>query len=321
MPGAGPHLGSGLLGNPEHRYHSSQLGHHQGNPGQWTLIQMTRSIPSQKLHWSWMPGCRRRTERRCVKSWASPKLRFPRRRRASRSIRSSIAILTLQNARTILILATTLGLRFHVSAYGMYGFAIFEQHQLSSDDEICRQISPTSYALVTMEFTENDGCGICLLNPLSHARIDARLYKFIVEMKFGIMLSLHQDIMGPSFFAREFQVTYPPTTDASKYATLFGAPVKFGQSANRLLFNWVGSTVRRGLAMKSHTRQWVGLCDAQLEEFRLSRWLVGHVRQILMKKILCGQEISGRRAKAKHERAYASTKAARRKRLISSVSG
>jgi hypothetical protein len=23
--------------------------------GQWTLIQMTRSIPSQKLHWSWTP--------------------------------------------------------------------------------------------------------------------------------------------------------------------------------------------------------------------------------------------------------------------------
>jgi hypothetical protein len=42
MPGAGPHLGSGLLGNPENRYHSSQLGHHQGNPGQWTLIQMTK---------------------------------------------------------------------------------------------------------------------------------------------------------------------------------------------------------------------------------------------------------------------------------------
>src|SRR6266446_9909418 len=55
LPGAGPHLGSGLLGNPEHRYHSSQLRHHQGNPGQWTLIQMTRSIPSQKLHWSWTP--------------------------------------------------------------------------------------------------------------------------------------------------------------------------------------------------------------------------------------------------------------------------
>jgi len=32
MPGAGPHLGSGLLGNPEHRYHSSQLGIIRGIP-------------------------------------------------------------------------------------------------------------------------------------------------------------------------------------------------------------------------------------------------------------------------------------------------
>jgi len=42
-------------------------------------------------------------------------LRFLRLRRASRSIRSSIAILTPQSARMILILPTTPALRFHIS--------------------------------------------------------------------------------------------------------------------------------------------------------------------------------------------------------------
>jgi hypothetical protein len=43
------------------------------------------------------------------------------------------------------------------------------------------------------------GYGIWLLSRVSHPRIDARLYKFNVEMKFGIFLSLDRDIMGPSF--------------------------------------------------------------------------------------------------------------------------
>ena len=124
------------------------------------------------------------------------------------------------------------------------------------------------------------------MNPLSYARIDARLYKFIVEMQFGIILSLHRDFMGSSFFVREFHVTYSPSSDASKYAALFGAPVLFGQSANRLLFDsgWLDGTPRLGNEITYSTV--VSLCDAQIEEFQFRRGLVGEVRQILMKNLM-----------------------------------
>jgi len=140
------------------------------------------------------------------------------------------------------------GLRFHVSAYGMYGFAMLSSIDYRRTMEFAVKYHQLATPLVTMGFKENDGCGIWLLNPLSYARIDARLYKFIVEMQFGIMLSLHRDLMGSSFFAREFQVTYSSSSDASKYAALFGAPVLFGQSANSLLFDsgWLDGTPRLG---------------------------------------------------------------------------
>src|SRR5207248_10881742 len=140
--------------------------------------------------------------------------------------------------------------------------------------------------LVTMGFKENDGCGIWLLNPLSYARIDARLYKFFVEVQFGIMLSLHRDLMGSSFFAREFQVTYSSSSDASKYAALFGATVLFGQSANSLLFDsgWLDGTPRLGNQITYPTV--VSLCDAQIEEFQFRRGLVGEVRKILIKNLM-----------------------------------
>src|SRR5260370_30731236 len=119
----------------------------------------------------------------------------------------------------------------------MYGFAILSGINSRETMEFAVKYHQLATPLVAMEFKENDGCGIWLLNPLSYARIDARLYKFIVEMQFGIMLSLHRDFMGSSFFLREFQVTYPPSSDASKYSAVFGAPVLFGLSANRLLFD------------------------------------------------------------------------------------
>ena len=178
------------------------------------------------------------------------------------------------------------GLRFHVSAYGMYGFAMLSSIDYRRTMEFAVKYHQLATPLVTIGFKENDGCGIWLLNPLSYARIDARLYKFIVEMQFGIMLSLHRDFMGSSFFAREFQVTYSSSSDASKYAALFGAPVLFEQSANSLLFDsgWLDGTPRLGNQITHSTV--VSLCDAQIEEFQFRRGLVGEVRKILVKNLM-----------------------------------
>jgi AraC-like DNA-binding protein len=178
------------------------------------------------------------------------------------------------------------GLRFHVSAYGMYGFAILSSINYRQTMKFAVKYHELATPLVAMEFEENDGYGTWLVSPLSYARIDARLYKFIVEMQFGITLSLHRDFMGSSFFVREFQVTYSPSGDASEYAAPFGAPILFGQSANRLLFDsgWLDGAPRLGNEITYSTV--VSLCDAQIEEFQFRRGLVGEVRQILMKNLM-----------------------------------
>jgi AraC-like DNA-binding protein len=169
------------------------------------------------------------------------------------------------------------GLRFHVSAYGMYGFAILSTVNYRETMQ---------FPLTAMEFAEIDGCGAWRLEPLAHPRIDARLFAFIIEMQFGIILSLHRDIMGSSFSAKEFQVTFPPPHNASEYADLLGAPVQFGQSANWPLFGsrWLEGTPRLGNEITNSTV--MRLCDAQIEEFQFRQGLVGEVRQLLMKNVM-----------------------------------
>jgi AraC-like DNA-binding protein len=178
------------------------------------------------------------------------------------------------------------GLRFHVSAYGMYGFAILSSIDYRQTMQFAVKYHQLAAPLTTINFTEKDGCGVWQLEPLSHARIDAQLFKFIVEMQFGIFLSLHRDIMSSSFSAKEVQVTYSPTGGASEYAALFGAPTLFGQSANRLLFDssWLDGSPRLGNEITHATV--VGLCNAQIEEFQLRTGVAGEVRQLLMKNLM-----------------------------------
>jgi hypothetical protein len=74
------------------------------------------------------------------------------------------------------------GLRVHVSAYGMYGFAILSSVNYRETMRFAAGYHQLATPMTTLEFTEEDGCGIWLLNPLSHARIDGSLYKFIIEI-------------------------------------------------------------------------------------------------------------------------------------------
>jgi Arabinose-binding domain of AraC transcription regulator, N-term len=147
------------------------------------------------------------------------------------------------------------GLRFHVSAYGMYGFAILSSMNYRQTMKFAVKYHQLATPLVTMEFEESDGCGIWQLNPLSHARINARLYKFIVEMQFGIVLSLHRDFMGSPFLCGNFRLRIPHLAMRQMRPSSGRQSCSDNQRIGCCSIR-AGSTVRQGLAMKSLTRPW-----------------------------------------------------------------
>jgi AraC-like DNA-binding protein len=178
------------------------------------------------------------------------------------------------------------GLRMHVSAYGMYGFAILsgtDYRQIMAFAESYHQLATP---LADIAFTEGEGVGTWTFSPLPDAPRDSRIYKFIVEMQFGLTTSLFRDIMGHTFGAREFRVTFDPPDDAARYEQVFGAPVLFRQSENAMLYDagWLDGAPRLGNEVTY--RNVVGLCDAMIEEFRLHAGMAGKVRRELMMKLM-----------------------------------
>ena len=178
------------------------------------------------------------------------------------------------------------GLRFHVTDYGMYGFAILSNTNYRRTMQFAMKYHQLATPLAEIDFKEADGCGTWTITPMAHPRIDASLYRFLVEMQLGITLSLHRDIMGPLFAAREFHVTYGPPDHASEYPTIFGCPVLFSQSENQLLFDatWLDGTPKLGNEITYSTV--LELCDRLVEDFQLRIGLVGKVRQVLMANLM-----------------------------------
>jgi len=136
-----------------------------------------------------------------------------------------------------------------------------------------------------ISFREEADRGVWTIVPAPHPDVDAPLYRFLVELQFGIHTSLHRDVMGSSFLPRELHVTYSPTGNALTYPEVFGCPVYFGQVENKFIFDatWLDGASQLGNEISYSLV--LDLCDQLMEEFQLRVGLVGKVREILLVNI------------------------------------
>ncbi len=174
------------------------------------------------------------------------------------------------------------GLRFHVSTLGMYGFAILSSINFRQTMRFAVKYHQLATPLAEISFKEAGGQGIWTIVPIPLPRVDARLYKFLVELQFGIHVALHRDVMGPSFVPRELHVTYSAPDDAPAYPDAFGCRVLFSRPENQLVFDaaWLDRVPKLGNEITYSAV--LKLCDELMGELKLRIGLVGKVREILL---------------------------------------
>src|SRR5260370_37447872 len=140
------------------------------------------------------------------------------------------------------------GLRFHVSTYGMYGFAILSSTDFRRTMAFAVEYHQLAAPLVDVRFIEQDKDAVWMMAPFPYPQVDAPLYKFIVELQAGVHVSLHRDIMGQSFCPSDLHFTFGRPRGAKKDVEVFGCPVLYGQPENKLVFDvkWLNGTPSLG---------------------------------------------------------------------------
>ncbi|HTO62135.1 MAG TPA: AraC family transcriptional regulator [Bradyrhizobium sp.] len=173
------------------------------------------------------------------------------------------------------------GLRVHVTTFGIYGFAILSSPDFRQATWLPAKYNELSMPLTRLSFTETDHRGIWSIDPTLYPAVDAPLCRFLIENQFGVLTALFRDVMGPAFVPLELQVTYQPSQDLRTYQDVFGCGVRFGQPANRLVFDaaWLDSAPRYGNRIAF--LEALKLCDAALIQLRSRKGVAGLVRQVL----------------------------------------
>jgi len=139
--------------------------------------------------------------------------------------------------------------------------------------------------LVKLQFSEEAGQAVWTIDPLPHPAIDARLFRFIVELQFGVHVSLHRGIMGSSFHPASLQVAFDPTRPKEQYEKDFGCSVAFRQSANRFLYDaaWLDGTPQLGNEVTYASV--LVLCDDLHDRLQHRVGVAGKVRSFLLAKL------------------------------------
>jgi len=178
-----------------------------------------------------------------------------------------------------------IGTSIHISAYGLYGFAILCCPDFRKTMAFAELYHALAAPLATIKFTEEERLASWVIEPNAGAATDPQLYRFITEMQIGIHISLMRDIMGPAFAPDQICLSYAETNDFGLPADQIGCRLSFAGGTNQIMFRstWLDQTANLG--NKTTYPVVVDLCDNLLEDLKSRVGLAGEIRALLLRNI------------------------------------
>jgi AraC-like DNA-binding protein len=178
-----------------------------------------------------------------------------------------------------------IGTSIHISAYGMYGFAILGCPDFRKTMAFAELYHALATPLAPIKFAEEEGFASWLVEPNPDAVTDPQLYRFITEMQIGIHISLMRDVMGPAFTPDRINLAYPEAGDFGLPADEIGCPLSFSSRANQIIFQSTWLDQAANLGNKTTYPMVVALCDHLLQDLKSRVGLAGEIRALLIRDI------------------------------------
>jgi AraC-like DNA-binding protein len=174
------------------------------------------------------------------------------------------------------------GRKMHLSAYGMYGYALMCSLTLrdffNEGVKYHRLATPT----VVIEWREEAGAAIWSFPRLASPELSADLYGFLIEQQL-VQHAVHlKDVAGPSCRPVKAVVPYPAPAHSDYYAQFLECPVVFAGTACELHFDAQILDQATQLAHKLTSTLMQSTCERLIGQAKTTSGVSGQVYQILM---------------------------------------
>jgi AraC-like DNA-binding protein len=174
------------------------------------------------------------------------------------------------------------GLRFHLTTYGMYGFAILSSSNLRQALSFAMLYHRLASPLVQARLTENGSVVAWLFRPLPHPRMVGRLYEFIVQLHIAVFLSLLHDVAGDEIAPQFVSMTFNPPDEAIRRLKDFGEVEIVKGDENGVYFQAGSLDHLNRMGSPAVNRMLIEICDVELDQLEKRAGLSGRVRELLI---------------------------------------
>jgi AraC-like DNA-binding protein len=179
-------------------------------------------------------------------------------------------------------LALELGARFHVTTFGMYGYALLSHPNVRGIVEFALKYHRLSFPTISAAFREESDFAVWSIEPLVSDGLDSPLYRFFVEHELAVSITLFRDIVDTAFIPNEIRLRYVDSGQRALYEAFFGCPVIFECSANEIVLSsrWLYVSPRHGNEFNFEAVR--KICDELQEQMDMAVGLSGKLRRFII---------------------------------------
>jgi AraC-like DNA-binding protein len=178
-------------------------------------------------------------------------------------------------------LGLDVGLRYHLSSYGIWGFALISSSTLRSAARLAVSYLDLSYSFCKFRLKHS---GPDLLIVLDGCDLPADLYQFLVERDFAAWANAAWEMRPGGFPASAAQFMFPKPTYAWRFEKIAGVFPRFDAPLNAVLLDAESLDAPLPQANSQMARLCEEQCRGLLARRRVRGGLAGQVRDRLLRK-------------------------------------
>ena len=181
-------------------------------------------------------------------------------------------------------LALLAGQRMHVTAYGMYGYALLSSPTHADSLDFAVRHHRVMGPVADMVSDQSDGEVIFSYRPVLVPDPSDALYRFVTEFQFSSHLTLTTDLYGSAFRFSQVRLSYPAPAHAAVYRKIFKCPVQFRQPVDELRFKrgWLAEPMPYADPITNAMAR--EMCERSLAEVNQAEGLAASIRRILVEQ-------------------------------------
>ena len=129
------------------------------------------------------------------------------------------------------------GSRMHVTAYGMYGYALLSSRTGAQGLDFSVKYRRVMGPMADLIYSHEADPSSCSFEVLLTSDPNDALYRLALEFTFAAHLTIMRDMYGKGFDYTALRVVYPAPSYAQAYRRWLGCPAQFGHTGNELHFD------------------------------------------------------------------------------------